>query len=63
VKGLELVAAAKRGDQDAFAELHRQYVGDVRGVVCKILRTDDPDDLSRKIKQYGIRPWRQEQKR
>jgi RNA polymerase sigma factor (sigma-70 family) len=40
-----LIAAARLGDQDAFAELYRQHVGYVRGIGQSILRTNDLDDL------------------
>ena len=37
----ELIAAARMGDQDAFAELHRLYVGYVRRVARSIVHSDD----------------------
>jgi RNA polymerase sigma-70 factor, ECF subfamily len=41
----ELVAAARAGDQDAFAELYRRHQGYVRAIGRSILRTDDLDDM------------------
>jgi len=41
----ELIAAARMGDQDAFAELHRLYVGYVRRVARSIVHSDDVEDL------------------
>lgn len=40
-----LLAAAQRGDQDAFTALYRQNLPYVRRVGYKILRTNDLDDL------------------
>jgi RNA polymerase sigma factor (sigma-70 family) len=40
-----LIAAARLGDEDAFAKLYRQHVGYVRGIGKSILRTSDLDDL------------------
>jgi RNA polymerase sigma-70 factor (ECF subfamily) len=40
-----LIAAARLGDGDAFAELYRQHVGYVRAVGKSILRTSDLDDF------------------
>jgi RNA polymerase sigma-70 factor (ECF subfamily) len=41
----ELIAAARLGNQDAFAELHRQHVGYVRAIGRSILRTRDLEDM------------------
>src|ERR1700749_4882238 len=41
----ELVAAARKGDQDAFAELHRQHIGYVRAIGRSILRNRDLEDM------------------
>jgi len=40
-----LIAAARLGDEEAFAELYRQHVGFVREVGRRILCTNDLDDL------------------
>jgi RNA polymerase sigma-70 factor, ECF subfamily len=41
----ELIAAARVGDQDAFARLHQLHVGYVRGVIRSLTRSNDVDDL------------------
>jgi RNA polymerase sigma-70 factor, ECF subfamily len=41
----ELIAAARLGDQDAFAELYRQHAGYVRAIGRSILRSRDLDDM------------------
>ena len=41
----ELIAAARQGNQDAFAELHRRHVGYVRAIARSILRSRDLDDV------------------
>jgi RNA polymerase sigma-70 factor (ECF subfamily) len=41
----ELIAAARRGDQEAFAELYRQHVAYVRAIGRTILRNNDLDDM------------------
>ena len=40
-----LIAAARLGDQDAFAELYQQYFRYVRAIGRSILHTDDLDDM------------------
>ena len=40
-----LIAAARQGDQGAFAELYRLHHGYVRGICRNILRDDHVDDL------------------
>jgi RNA polymerase sigma-70 factor (ECF subfamily) len=40
-----LIAAARQGDQGAFAELYRLHHGYVRGICRNILRDDSVDDL------------------
>jgi RNA polymerase sigma-70 factor (ECF subfamily) len=41
----ELIAAARQGNQDAFAELHRQHIRYVRAIGRSILRSRDLDDM------------------
>jgi RNA polymerase sigma-70 factor, ECF subfamily len=41
----QLIAAARDGDQDAFAELYRRHHGYVRAIGRSILRTEDLDDM------------------
>jgi RNA polymerase sigma-70 factor, ECF subfamily len=41
----ELIAAARRGEEDAFAELYRQHLSYVRAVGRAILRKNDLDDM------------------
>jgi RNA polymerase sigma-70 factor (ECF subfamily) len=41
----ELIAAARLGNEDAFAELYRQHVGYVRAIGRSILRNKDLDDM------------------
>jgi RNA polymerase sigma-70 factor (ECF subfamily) len=41
----ELIAAARLGDEDAFAELYRQHLGYVRAVGRSILRKSDLEDM------------------
>jgi RNA polymerase sigma-70 factor, ECF subfamily len=41
----ELIAAARLGDEDAFAELYRQHIGYVRAIGRSILRNKDLDDM------------------
>jgi RNA polymerase sigma-70 factor (ECF subfamily) len=41
----ELIAAARQGDQDAFAELHRQHIRYVRAIGRSILRNRDLEDM------------------
>jgi RNA polymerase sigma-70 factor (ECF subfamily) len=41
----ELIAAARLGDEDAFAELYRQHIGYVRAIGRSILRNRDLDDM------------------
>ena len=41
----ELIAAARLGDQDAFAELYRRHVRYVRAIGRSILRSRDLDDM------------------
>ena len=41
----QLIAAARVGDQDAFAELYREHHRYVRAIGRSILQTDDLDDM------------------
>jgi RNA polymerase sigma-70 factor, ECF subfamily len=41
----ELVARARLGDQEAFAELYQRHKGYVRGIGRKILRDENADDI------------------
>jgi RNA polymerase sigma-70 factor, ECF subfamily len=41
----ELIAAARLGDEDAFAELHRLHIGYVRAIGRSILRNRELDDM------------------
>jgi RNA polymerase sigma-70 factor (ECF subfamily) len=41
----ELIAAARLGDEDAFAELYRQHIRYVRAIGRSILRNNDLDDM------------------
>ena len=41
----ELIAAARLGDEEAFAELYRQHIGYVRAIGRSILRNRDLDDM------------------
>ncbi|HET6219817.1 MAG TPA: RNA polymerase sigma factor [Acidobacteriaceae bacterium] len=41
----ELIAAARGGNEDAFAELYRQHVRYVRAIGRSILRKNDLDDM------------------
>jgi RNA polymerase sigma-70 factor (ECF subfamily) len=41
----ELIAAARSGDEDAFAELYRQHLGYVKAVGRVILRKNDVEDM------------------
>jgi RNA polymerase sigma-70 factor, ECF subfamily len=41
----ELIAAARRGDENAFAELYRRHCQYVRAIGRSVLRTDDLDDM------------------
>jgi RNA polymerase sigma-70 factor (ECF subfamily) len=41
----ELIAAARTGNQDAFARLYRLHAGYVRGVIRTITHSNDTDDL------------------
>jgi RNA polymerase sigma-70 factor (ECF subfamily) len=41
----ELIAAARRGDEDAFAELYHQHIGYVRAIGRSILRKNDVEDM------------------
>ena len=41
----ELIAAARLGDEDAFAELYRQHAGYVRAIGRSLLRRSDVDDM------------------
>ena len=41
----ELIAAARLGDEDAFAELYRQHIRYVRAIGRSILRNRDLDDM------------------
>lgn len=41
----ELIAAARGGDEDAFAEIYRQHAAYVRAIGRSILRTTDLDDM------------------
>jgi DNA-directed RNA polymerase specialized sigma24 family protein len=41
----QLIAAARLGDEDAFAELYRQHAGYVRAIGRSILRKNDVDDM------------------
>ena len=41
----ELIAAARSGDEDAFAELYQQHLGYVKAVGRAILRKNDLDDM------------------
>jgi RNA polymerase sigma-70 factor (ECF subfamily) len=41
----ELIAAARLGNQDAFAELYRRHIGYVRAIGRSILRSRDLDDM------------------
>ena len=41
----ELIAAARLGDEDAFAELYRRHIAYVRAIGRSILRTRDLDDM------------------
>jgi RNA polymerase sigma-70 factor (ECF subfamily) len=45
----ELIAAARLGDEDAFAELYRQHAGYVRAIGRSILRKNDVDDMCQDI--------------
>jgi RNA polymerase sigma-70 factor (ECF subfamily) len=45
VNDLELVAAAKQGDQIAFTELYHRHIDDVRTVCGEIIPLDDIDDV------------------
>ena len=40
-----LIAAARLGDQDAFAELYQLHIRYVRAIGRSILHTDDLDDM------------------
>lgn len=40
-----LIAAARLGDEDAFAEIYREHVGYVRAIGRSILRNSDLDDM------------------
>src|SRR5271156_660256 len=42
---MELIAAARQGNQDAFAELHRRHIRYVRAIGRSILRSRDLDDM------------------
>ena len=42
---LELVAAAKQGDQVAFTELYRRHIDGVRAVCGEIVLVDELDDV------------------
>jgi RNA polymerase sigma factor (sigma-70 family) len=54
VNDFELVAAAKTGDQAAFAELHRRHIDAVQAVCQKILGVDDVDDVCQEIFQKAF---------
>ena len=41
----ELIAAARLGNEDAFAELYRQHIGYVRAIGRSILRNRELDDM------------------
>jgi RNA polymerase sigma-70 factor, ECF subfamily len=41
----DLIAAARSGDEDAFAELYQQHLGYVKAVGRAILRRNDLDDM------------------
>jgi RNA polymerase sigma-70 factor (ECF subfamily) len=41
----ELIAAARLGDEDAFAELYRQHIAYVRAIGRSILRNRELDDM------------------
>jgi RNA polymerase sigma-70 factor, ECF subfamily len=41
----ELIAAARLGDEDAFAELYRQHIGYVKAIGRSILRNREVDDM------------------
>jgi RNA polymerase sigma-70 factor (ECF subfamily) len=41
----ELIAAARLGDEDAFAELYREHAGYVRALGRSVLRRSDVDDM------------------
>ena len=41
----ELIAAARLGDEDAFAELYREHIGYVRAIGRSILRNRELDDM------------------
>lgn len=41
----ELIAAARLGNEDAFAELYRQHIGYVRAIGRSILRNRDLEDM------------------
>jgi len=41
----ELIAAARLGDEDAFAELYRQHIGYVRAIGRSILRNRELEDM------------------
>jgi RNA polymerase sigma-70 factor, ECF subfamily len=41
----DLIAAARSGDQSAFADLYRQHIEYVRAIGRSILRKDDVDDM------------------
>jgi RNA polymerase sigma-70 factor (ECF subfamily) len=45
----ELIAAARLGDGDAFAELYRQHAGYVRAIGRSILRKNDVEDMCQDI--------------
>jgi RNA polymerase sigma-70 factor (ECF subfamily) len=42
---IELIAAARQGDQDAFAELYRRHIRYVRAIGRSILRNQDLEDM------------------
>lgn len=51
---IELVAAAKLGDQAAFTELHRRHIEDAQRLARKILHVEDVDDVCQDIFQKAF---------
>jgi RNA polymerase sigma-70 factor (ECF subfamily) len=55
VNDLELVAAAKQGDQAAFAELHRRHIDYVQKLARKSPHLENVDDVCQDIFQKAFR--------
>lgn len=49
-----LVAAARRGDEDAFAELHRRFSRAVHGIIAARLPVNDAADL---VQEVFLHAW------